>query len=65
MLAMDMNDPRLVRALTIEITRIIEGTGGKVVEAIGYELAKGGGWSVILDSEYAALPVPHIASQVP
>lgn len=55
---LDMNSPemlaRLAERLTAQVTRLI-GDAGKVLDAIAYEEAKGGGWAVILDTEYAAL----------
>ena len=56
MLSMDLNHPTFTAKLIKEIRAIIK-DAGSVVEVVGYELAKGGGWAVVVSTEYAALKV--------
>ena len=47
---------RLTERLRKEMERLVQGAG-HVVDAQAYEPAKGGGWIVVFDTEYAALKV--------
>jgi hypothetical protein len=49
-----MDLERFAKRLTKDMNALVAGAG-KVVYAVAYEPAKGGGWAVIFDTEYAAL----------
>jgi hypothetical protein len=45
--------------LRTEVERIIRGAG-KIVDLVAYAEAKGGGWSAVLDTEYAGLKLYYV-----
>ena len=46
--------PEFERRLAREVSQIIRGAGD-LIEVRAYAMSKGGGWSAVLDTEYAAL----------
>ena len=51
---MDCSSAAFTNKLTAELNKIVKGAG-VVIEVHGFEEAKGGGWSAVFDTEYAAL----------
>ena len=46
----------LAKRLCADMAKLI-GDAGTVLDAQAYEPAKGGGWAVVVDTEYAALKI--------